>query len=173
MLVRVLRLPITNPLVWQRSLLDRELDEVLRCSELSRRSLRRGRSAAEPKPPAAAASTGRLEPGEVSARPLEPGEPCPVCYDDMTTLGEDAPLLLVHCRWGCGRSVHGRCMRIWMDHQTGKEERELTCPLCRTRWGAFMWTAPRSVSVSFFKYPIYVYFFWLLVRRRCNCVLGL
>lgn len=34
-LMRVLRVPEGNPIVWQLSLIDRELDEVLRCSEVS------------------------------------------------------------------------------------------------------------------------------------------
>ena len=37
-LVRVLRVPESNPIVWQLSLIDRELDEVLRCAEVRFRS---------------------------------------------------------------------------------------------------------------------------------------
>ena len=41
-------------------------------------------------------------------------EPCPICYEDMTC-AEDAEL--VFCRYSCGNNVHGRCMRVWSDHQ--------------------------------------------------------
>lgn len=41
-------------------------------------------------------------------------------------------------RWGCGRNVHGRCMRVWADHQASLGK-ELSCPLCRNDWGDFTW----------------------------------
>lgn len=164
-LVRVLRVPVTNPLTWQLSLVDWELDEVLRCADASRFKM------ARPAPAPASRPAKPLAPGEVPRRPLDPDEPCPICYEDMSDLGESAELLLVHCKFGCGRNVHGRCMRVWQDHQASSgwgarapacsaervrtkplyhplqlsSERELTCPLCRAGWGPFTWTQPRML----------------------------
>ena len=36
-MTKVLRVPASNPLVWQLSLIDRELDEVLRCEPATKK----------------------------------------------------------------------------------------------------------------------------------------
>lgn len=129
-LVKVLRVPASNPLVWQLSLLDRELDEVLRCSTLP------DRPAPEPK---ARPAPGKVDPGQVKRRAVDEEEPCPICYEEMAGCDLDA---LVWCRFGCGRNVHGKCMGVWMDHQVKSLGKELSCPLCRTDWGDFKWKPP-------------------------------
>lgn len=37
---------------------------------------------------------------------LQGEQPCPICYEDM---GLDVAML-VHCRFGCGGNVHGKCL---------------------------------------------------------------
>ena len=46
--------------------------------------------------------------GSVKRRPLDEEEPCPICYEDMASADPDA---LVWCKHGCGKNVHGKCMR--------------------------------------------------------------
>ena len=48
----------------------------------------------------------------------------------------------VHCRDGCGRSVHGRCLNALEAHRSARGDgAALTCPMCRRAWGAFEWPA--------------------------------
>ncbi|KAG2502192.1 hypothetical protein HYH03_000679 [Edaphochlamys debaryana] len=129
-LVKVLRVPLSNPLLWQLSLSDRELEEVLRCAMQPER----------PPPEAARAKPADKTPaGQVKRREVDEEDPCPICYEDM--VGQDLDNL-VWCRFGCGRNVHGKCMGVWMEHQVQSLGKELTCPLCRTDWGDFKWRPP-------------------------------
>lgn len=147
-LLRVLRVPATNPAVWQLGLVEREIDEILKCHMATQ--------GAEAKAAAATSAAGRdgaarpprrrRRKGEVPRRPCE-GEPCPICYEEMAA-GETGDGVfgaeLVWCRKGCGQSVHGRCMRVWGEHQLGTGK-ELSCPLCRVPWdaAALEWTPQR------------------------------
>ncbi|CAG9461500.1 unnamed protein product [Pedinophyceae sp. YPF-701] len=137
-LTKVLRVPRSNPLVWQRSLMDRELDEVLRCSEALQRP------AGAPNAVLVRSQSGvtdaSVPPGQVAPREVAEGEVCAICYEDMSTASLAS---LVHCRFSCGRRVHGRCMRVWVDHQRSTGKEETSCPLCRQKWGEFDWTPPR------------------------------
>ncbi len=54
----------------------------------------------------------------------------PICQDSMSA--SDA---LAWCQFGCGRSVHTKCMRIWGQHQASTQK-PITCPLCREEWGS-------------------------------------
>ncbi|KAL6750982.1 hypothetical protein V8C86DRAFT_2793293 [Haematococcus lacustris] len=135
-LVKVLRVPASNPLVWQLSLTDRELEEVLRCGLLP------DRPAHDERPVGRSKTTGSQAgstPGQVKRKELDEEEPCPICYEDMAGL---APEFMVWCRYGCGSNVHGKCMNIWAEHQTKALGKELSCPLCRAAWGEFSWRAP-------------------------------
>ena len=139
-MVKVLRVPPSNPLVWQLCLTDRELDEVLRCSAIpeptaaENSQARGGRGAVQ-----GAGGGSKTEAGAVKRRALDDEEPCPVCYEDMTGVDLDA---LVWCKRGCGRNIHGKCMSKWADHQVHALSKELTCPLCRGDWGPFLWRPP-------------------------------
>lgn len=39
-------------------------------------------------------------------------------------------------RYGCGNSIHLKCMKIWADHQKSTEEMKIRCPLCREDFGS-------------------------------------
>ncbi|KAG2432423.1 hypothetical protein HYH02_012994 [Chlamydomonas schloesseri] len=130
-MVKVLRVPVGNPLLWQLSLSDRELEEVLRCAMQPERP--------PPEPKTRAAAADKTPAGQVKRKEVDEDDPCPICYEDM--VGQD-PDLLVWCRFGCGRNVHGKCMGVWMEHQVQSLGKELTCPLCRSEWGDFKWKPP-------------------------------
>ena len=40
-------------------------------------------------------------------------------------------------RYGCGNSVHIKCMKIWAEHQKSSGETIIKCPLCRVDFGSF------------------------------------
>ena len=131
-MTKVLRVPSSNPLVWQLSLVDRELDEVLRCEPLKPKPLG-SRNALQ------STTRAKAKKKEDNRRELEPDEPCPICYEDMDPNTLEA---LVWCKKGCGRNMHGRCLMMYADHQACIE-RDLSCPLCRCSWGELDWTPPR------------------------------
>ena len=59
----------------------------------------------------------------------------PICQDDM--LCKEAQFPLVHCRFGCGNSVHLKCMKLVADHHaktTGGDQ--VRCPYCRNIFGS-------------------------------------
>ena len=150
-MTKVLRVPRSNPIVWQVSLVDRELDEALRCERggggRQRNTLRDANREETRRPDDMSSSKNSSK--SVSARPLEPDEPCPICYDPMEeprrTDNTHGVRRLVHCGEGCGRSVHGRCLKAFQTHLKSSEA-ELTCPMCRCHWGDFQWPPPRHME---------------------------
>lgn len=62
-------------------------------------------------------------------RPMEAGETCCVCCDEMKE-AED----LSHCRFGCGRYTHTECLERCFKHNAAGGK-QMQCPLCRTNWG--------------------------------------
>ena len=116
-MLKVLRVPTSNPLIWQTSLLDAEVDQILRGRFV------RARIAVP------AASEGTAGASEVEQRPVADGEVCPICQEEM---GDES--LLTFCRRSCGNNVHIKCMKVWAEHRTSLGE-NVTCPLCRKDWG--------------------------------------
>mmetsp|Transcript_1519 Transcript_1519/g.5999 ORF Transcript_1519/g.5999 Transcript_1519/m.5999 type:complete len:822 (-) Transcript_1519:95-2560(-) len=130
---RVLGLASTDPLLWQLSFTDAEIERLL--ASASARGQGPGRSA--PAESGATGSSGDMPPharslgkGSVASgrRALEPGESCPICMDTMSP--EDA---LVGCEQ-CYNLVHNRCMRVWAEHKQASGD-AVSCPLCRANWG--------------------------------------
>lgn len=115
-LSKVFRLPHDNPLVWQRSLLAAEVDQLIRGHVEDRR---RKRTTAQP-------SDGKTS---VPRRALEEGDSCPICCDDL-----DESRALVYCRFGCGNNIHAACFRQYATHNSTNPS-PLLCPLCREQWG--------------------------------------
>ena len=124
-MTKVLRVPRSNPIVWQVSLVDRELDEALRCERGVARRRRETTPTFAPNErriigaKSSAPSLGRRAAKFPAPRPLDPDEPCSICYDPMRD--EDVVAgRTVHCRDGCGRSVHGRCLNALEAHRSAR-----------------------------------------------------
>jgi len=144
-MLKVLRLPRSNPLVWQRSLLDAEIGQALdarfkRQREREReRDRQRRREAREQRGQAAGTAGDDPTPSakgagaafsfgaqEVPSRPIEDDDVCPICQDDLipasmpsaaSSSSSSKSLPLVHCRFSCGAQLHAQCMRVWTEHQ--------------------------------------------------------
>ncbi len=134
-MLRVLGVPPNNPLVWQGSLLDRELDELIHCGN---------RLGQKPKPK----SKGQKDKAEGSGgpparRPIDPDERCPICFDPLIEAQEKE---LLSCA-SCGNSLHGRCIYVWARHQESVD-RKVTCPLCRGDWGEVKWSRDYACDKS-------------------------
>ena len=127
-MLRVLGVPPSNPLVWQTSLLDCELDELIQCGN----RLARKRKPGTKKDVAESRKQSR---GGVQPRELDPDERCPICFE---TLSEARDQELLSCG-SCGNHIHGRCIYVWARHQESLD-RKVTCPLCRGDWGEVKWS---------------------------------
>ena len=100
-MTRVLRVPRSNPLAWQLSLVDRELDETLRCELASGRARTRGRTGDDARASRSLTALSREDEDEDEKknhrrrrdsrgrRDLGPDEPCPICYEPMDDVDDD------------------------------------------------------------------------------------
>ena len=102
-MTRVLRVPRSNPLAWQLSLVDRELDETLRCELASGRARARGRTGDDARASRSLTALSREDEDENEnknknhrrrgdsrgRRDLGPDEPCPICYEPMDDVDDD------------------------------------------------------------------------------------
>lgn len=124
-ILKLFRIPPENPISWQGGLVEREIQQMVRSREKTRRIVREdpGNNNHNKQAPSAA------QPGLVEPRPIEEGDCCPICQDEMTSSQH-----LTFCRYSCGHSIHSRCMKIWADHQTSQGTKIL-CPMCRAEFG--------------------------------------
>lgn len=62
-------------------------------------------------------------------REIEEGDICPICYEEFSGAN---PAQLVHCRSGCGQNVHGKCMRVCVQHSVTTQQVRLlgACSAC-------------------------------------------
>ena len=125
-LLKVLRVPKDNPLAFQTSLLESELEAVLRFRALADAQardqakrhrisqLRAERRQQQPIVPVVDAPDAALCPGPRTANAPQPpldGEDCPICMDSLT---DGAPL--TYCPKTCGNWVHVRCLKEYAEH---------------------------------------------------------
>ncbi|WIA35392.1 hypothetical protein OEZ86_003838 [Tetradesmus obliquus] len=146
-MLRVMRLAADNPLLWQSALTDRELQELLdgRLSSSSRGSAGRAAGRRTSSSSSSSSSSSGKQGSTVQRRTIEQDEPCPICYESLSGV---EPGWLVWCSSSCGKSIHGRCMRVWSDHQTKTLQQELSCPLCRCPWGRLDWSPPAAAPAA-------------------------
>lgn len=64
-------------------------------------------------------------PDTVQRKPLEVGDTCPICYEDMDASKEN----ITFCKLVCGNNVHDVCMKRYLAHT-----RKTECVLCRGKW---------------------------------------
>ena len=122
-LLRKFRVPRENPVTFQLGLVEREVNEILQ-GYLMRQSPETDQSGAS--------SGSHDQPGP--QKEVGPEDVCPICQEEL--LG-GKPLPLTYCRFGCGKSVHIKCMKIWAEHQKSTGEKIIRCPLCRENFGSF------------------------------------
>ena len=122
-LLRKFRVPRENPVIFQLGLVEREINEILQ-GYLMRQSPETDQSGAS------SGSHGQLGP----QREVGPEDVCPICQEELLG-GKSLPL--TYCKFGCGKSVHIKCMRIWAEHQKSTGEKIIQCPLCRENFGSF------------------------------------
>lgn len=70
---------------------------------------------------------------KLKQKTVETEDVCPICQEEFL----QQPEPLTYCRYGCGNSVHIKCMKVWAEHQRSTGENIIKCPLCRVDFGSF------------------------------------
>jgi hypothetical protein len=123
-MLRVLKLPVDDPRVWQKALLTSELEELLLISCLNEETVLASHQVRARFREIAGSSPGKEEEDKSVQRDLE-GD-CPVCYEPLDGVKED----VVFCRV-CGNNVHRDCFMRW---SKSKRAGTVTCVYCRAPW---------------------------------------
>ncbi|EEY61543.1 uncharacterized protein PITG_01859 [Phytophthora infestans T30-4] len=134
-MLKVLRVPPTTPIVWQKSLLDSEIETLLRGGYREK-----SRSERKPYTKKRKEIVASKEPDDVDVdrHELVEGEVCAICQEDMD---DNQPLTF--CRTGCGNNFHIECMKVFGESRRQSKE-NIICPLCRQDWGGEALTALRK-----------------------------
>eukprot|EP01038_Epipyxis_sp_PR26KG_P012348 gene12348-16561_t len=127
-LIKVLRIQSSNPLCYQSSLTDYEINQAVNGTTENSSRFRRILSRSNTK----STSNDNIEPKlqTVNRQPLDEDQPetCPICQDDMTK-----DQALTWCRSGCGNNLHAKCMlKFCQFKQTNRQDP--SCPFCREVW---------------------------------------
>ncbi|XP_060607453.1 uncharacterized protein LOC132759651 isoform X2 [Ruditapes philippinarum] len=129
LLLKKFRVPQTNPMSWQKGLVEREINEILRGITQQMRK----------KVPTAVTRWRRPMSSDSDAREVIPqrdiaeDDVCPICQDEL--LAKRLPV--TYCKFGCGNSIHIKCMKVWAEHQKSQGETTVKCPFCREDFGPF------------------------------------
>ncbi|XP_045216191.2 uncharacterized protein LOC123566297 isoform X2 [Mercenaria mercenaria] len=129
LLLKKFRVPQNNPMSWQKGLVEREINEILRGITQQMRK----------KVPTAVARWRRPMSSDSDAREVIPqrdiadDDVCPICQDEL--LAKRLPV--TYCKFGCGNSIHIKCMKVWAEHQKSQGETTVKCPFCREDFGPF------------------------------------
>lgn len=134
-LLKKFRIPRQNPITWQLGLVEREINELLR-GQLANQQPRPSAAARQY---AALASPGTDQhteeeekpAGMLEQRPISDDDVCPICQDEL--LAKHLPV--TYCKFGCGNSVHIKCMKVWAEHQMSTGDKNIKCPFCREDFG--------------------------------------
>mmetsp|Transcript_47624 Transcript_47624/g.101201 ORF Transcript_47624/g.101201 Transcript_47624/m.101201 type:complete len:278 (-) Transcript_47624:88-921(-) len=135
-MIKVVGLPISNPLAYQSAYLTEELEEIV--GLLRQRMRRLGRdviandAVRERHEAMKKGETTNDEDdndeGKDGSRRKEIEGDCPICFD---ALGSD-PSQLTYCRVACGSNFHRGCIQMWTRQPAQRSKP--TCPACRQPW---------------------------------------
>lgn len=125
--LKLFKIPAENPISWQGSLVEREIQQIVKSRESTRAQAQRNSNSDTSSSKTAAANQNNEN--VIEPRPIEEGDCCPICQDQMTRSQH-----LTYCRYSCGHSIHSRCMKIWADHQLSQGT-SILCPMCRAEFG--------------------------------------
>ncbi|XP_074659331.1 E3 ubiquitin-protein ligase Zswim2-like [Tubulanus polymorphus] len=124
-LLRKYRVPRQNPVTWQLGLVEREIGDLLQ-GIMTQQIAKADR-------PTSAIYTGADNKQALQQREILIDDVCPICQDEL--LDKHEPV--TYCKYGCGNSIHIKCMKVWADHQRSTGETIVKCPFCREDFGPF------------------------------------
>jgi ribosomal protein S17E len=119
-----------NPLIWQTSYIDSELNDIIK----NRFNPRQTQKTKKPYVSIKKRSTSqngnaRITTAGVVRQEIDESDVCCICHENMH---EDEGL--TYCKKKCGNNFHLKCVLIWAEHKT-KAGDKMNCPMCRFDWG--------------------------------------
>eukprot|EP00935_MAST-01C_sp_MAST-1C-sp1_P000209 g209.t1 len=130
-LLKVARLPSSSPHVYQKALLNSELQEIFafvserHSNVLANAQVRKEYAKLSGEAVDKIAGT---EEGGVKRKPLTDGDDCMICFEEMKESEG-----LTFCMAACGNNFHKECMQKWSASNRSSGQ-EVTCPACRQPW---------------------------------------
>ncbi|XP_031571469.1 E3 ubiquitin-protein ligase ZSWIM2-like isoform X2 [Actinia tenebrosa] len=125
-LLKKFRVPKENAVIFQLSLVEREINEVIRGAYHQSHTRRKDESQNNVNP---SDNRNKLKQKEITDEDI-----CPICQDELLMKSGEP---LTYCKYGCGNSIHIKCMKVWAEHQRSTGEKIMKCPLCRVDFGSF------------------------------------
>lgn len=112
-LMKVFSVPAENDILWQNSLTDREVENIINGNHLNKivkkpQTIYRTKSGKQ----------------KVKRLKITSEDLCCICYDEMHEETEQ----ISWCRTGCGGNFHYNCVQEWIK----STPHEATCPICRS-----------------------------------------
>jgi hypothetical protein len=135
-MIKVLRIKYDNPLSWQFSLTDSEVQKVLsaglvgtcrQTNPTKRKFLRKGQGKATLVNSSLAQSTKSVARKDISYDNI-----CGICQDHMT-IEEFEREEICYCESQCGSNFHKKCLRMYANFNRSNKKL-LLCPICRDPW---------------------------------------
>ncbi|XP_069110456.1 uncharacterized protein [Argopecten irradians] len=130
LLLKKFRVPQNDSITWQLGLVEREINAILHGHAAKQKQQ-------QPQGPrwqrAKSVSSGGTDAGKemLQQRPIGDDDVCPICQDEL--LSKHLPVTF--CKFGCGNSIHIKCMKVWADHQKSSGDTVIKCPFCREDFG--------------------------------------
>ncbi|ESO13036.1 hypothetical protein HELRODRAFT_188076 [Helobdella robusta] len=119
-LLKKFKLSPSDPVSWQLGLCERDVNMLLKNAKSKSRTSKDLKTET---------FKSEIKPKLIEQREITDEDSCPICQEDL--LG--SPQKITFCRYGCGNSVHVKCMRVWAAHR--KVDSTVECPFCRTDFG--------------------------------------
>ncbi|RDD38628.1 E3 ubiquitin-protein ligase Zswim2 [Trichoplax sp. H2] len=125
LLIRKFRIPKENPIAFQLSLVEREINEILRGTHVYTNTS----SSNKDKKLVNDTDDKRKT---IQQREITKEDVCPICQEELLDTSEP----VTYCKYGCGNNTHIKCIKIWAEHQKTVGEATIKCPLCREDFGS-------------------------------------
>lgn len=114
---RVFRIEETNELLYQKQLVEREIQFIL--ENRSRFIVAKPKETVKTSVVAEGSDEDLVQP-----RPVHEDDVCPICQDALKS--QDS---LIHCNLSCGNNIHQKCMQILIKHQKSIGNKIMKCPV--------------------------------------------
>jgi E3 ubiquitin-protein ligase ZSWIM2 len=115
-MLKVFHTSLSSETLYQTSLVDREIEEMINNRNKKRKVKKEPIIAADPKE--------KKEEDLVAPRQIEDGDICPICQDEISIHSST-----IHCYTSCGNHMHIKCLKILIKHQESLGKEIVRCPV--------------------------------------------
>ncbi|TPX67512.1 hypothetical protein SpCBS45565_g03725 [Spizellomyces sp. 'palustris'] len=124
-MLKVFGVPQDSDILYQQSLVEREIAELMRYRNHRRPTL-------PPPESSPKISSESFSEDGIPPRPVQENDICPICQEELLSSSSS----LTYCKTSCGNHMHVKCVRVLMEHQSKSMGLDtVKCPLCRKDLG--------------------------------------